>query len=244
VGVESERFLPEEATPPWIRAEHMARFAFASKFVKGATVLDCACGSGVGSRLFSDSQAKKVIALDLSDAALISAADRCAGSRVMLARADAMALPIRDESVDVVVSFETFEHLPEPERFLDESRRVLVPGGLLVCSTPNRTVYSPGHGPRSIPWNRYHTREYSDAEFVAALARRFRNCQHFGQNPIGLRRARVMTALGRTLPGNTGVRLNQATKLTRFISHDPERYRVESLRPDRAYEISIAVCER
>ena len=49
MGVESERFLPEETTPPWIRAEHMARFEFASEFVKGATVLDCACGSGVGS---------------------------------------------------------------------------------------------------------------------------------------------------------------------------------------------------
>jgi hypothetical protein len=40
-------------------AEHMARFAFASEFVKGVTVLDCACGSGVGSRRFSDSHAKK-----------------------------------------------------------------------------------------------------------------------------------------------------------------------------------------
>jgi len=222
----------------------MARFAFASKFVKGATVLDCACGTGVGSRLFSDSHAKKVVSLDLSDAALISTADRCGGRRVFLARANAMVLPIRDESVDVVVSLETFEHLPEPERFLDEARRVLVPGGLLVCSTPDRTVYSPGHQPSSIPWNRFHAREYSHAEFAAAVARRFRNCRHFGQNPIGLRRARLMTALGRALPGNTAVRLNQATKLTRFIGHDPERYRVMPRRRDRAYEITIAVCER
>jgi SAM-dependent methyltransferase len=155
-----------------------------------------------------------------------------------------LVLPIRDESVDLVVSFETFEHLPEPESFLDEARRVLVPGGRLVCSTPDRTVYSPGHEPHSIPWNRYHAREYSHAEFAAALARQFRNCQHFGQNPIGLRRARLMTALGRALPGNTAVRLNQATKLTRFRTHDLECYRVEPLRPDRAYEITIAVCER
>lgn len=46
-------------------------------------------------------------------------------------------LPFADGSVDVVVAGEVIEHVPHPDRLLAEVRRVLVPGGRLVLSTPN-----------------------------------------------------------------------------------------------------------
>jgi SAM-dependent methyltransferase len=48
---------------------------------------------------------------------------------------DAQALGIRDGSFDVVLCTEVLEHLPEPQRAIDEMFRVLVPGGLLLLTT-------------------------------------------------------------------------------------------------------------
>ena len=48
---------------------------------------------------------------------------------------DAQALGIRDASFDVVLCTEVLEHLPEPQRAIDEIFRVLVPGGQLLLTT-------------------------------------------------------------------------------------------------------------
>ncbi len=48
---------------------------------------------------------------------------------------DAQALGIRDASFDVVLCTEVLEHLPEPQRAIDEMYRVLVPGGQLLLTT-------------------------------------------------------------------------------------------------------------
>lgn len=49
----------------------------------------------------------------------------------------AQALPHANESVDHVVASEIFEHLISPLLFLQESARVLKPGGLMLMTTPN-----------------------------------------------------------------------------------------------------------
>lgn len=46
------------------------------------------------------------------------------------------ALPFQDESADCVVAFEVLEHMAEPGRLLEESRRILAPGGLMMISVP------------------------------------------------------------------------------------------------------------
>ena len=48
---------------------------------------------------------------------------------------DAQALGICDASFDVVLCTEVLEHLPEPQRAIDEMYRVLVPGGQLLLTT-------------------------------------------------------------------------------------------------------------
>lgn len=45
-------------------------------------------------------------------------------------------LPFEDGFADTVVSFMVFEHLPEPEVFLQECRRILRPGGSLHLTCP------------------------------------------------------------------------------------------------------------
>lgn len=49
---------------------------------------------------------------------------------------DARMLPIAGESIDAVFLFEVLEHVPTPQRVIEEIRRVLRPRGRLFLSTP------------------------------------------------------------------------------------------------------------
>ncbi len=63
-------------------------------------------------------------------------------------------LPLADNSVDLIVSDATFEHITHPEAMAPELGRVLKPGGWLCVRTPNRWGYI-GLGANLIP-NRWH----------------------------------------------------------------------------------------
>ena len=52
------------------------------------------------------------------------------------------AIPVASQSIDVVVCFETIEHLEHQAELLDEIKRVLTPDGVLVISSPDRLSYS------------------------------------------------------------------------------------------------------
>jgi 2-polyprenyl-3-methyl-5-hydroxy-6-metoxy-1,4-benzoquinol methylase len=49
--------------------------------------------------------------------------------------------PVESSSIDLLVSDAVLEHVPNPEQFFSECRRVLVPGGVLCIRTPNRWSY-------------------------------------------------------------------------------------------------------
>jgi SAM-dependent methyltransferase len=55
---------------------------------------------------------------------------------------DCEALPYDDESFDVVVMLEVYEHVADRKRLIDEIDRVLKPGGCLILSTPHRGMFS------------------------------------------------------------------------------------------------------
>ncbi len=88
-----------------------------------------------------------------------------------------MDLPLADASVDVVVSFETLEHIRDHEKFFIEIRRVLRPGGVFVVSTPDTNVYTLESGFS----NPHHLKELSRSEFRASILDRFRYCSFFDQ---------------------------------------------------------------
>jgi SAM-dependent methyltransferase len=235
--IEKERF-GEGFVPVWVEREHEARYAFAAAFVHGV-VLDCACGVGRGAKLFARNGADRVIALDASPGAARVATEH---TDIAGAAASGVALPLRDASVDVYVSLETIEHVDDDVGFLREVRRVLRPGGVFICSTPNRTVSNPGLGADGQPINRHHVREYAREDFEALLRRFFGSIEMKGQNPVSRGFASLMERVATVLPPPIPARLLQVLKLPRFIYDRPSHHDVRSEDPRLLYEFAVAVC--
>jgi 2-polyprenyl-3-methyl-5-hydroxy-6-metoxy-1,4-benzoquinol methylase len=159
-----ERFEPVAMHGLIIEAEHLARYAWATQLAEGKRALDAACGMGYGSRMLADAGAREVVGLDL-DKELIAGLQGDAPDNVTFEAGDLRRLPFPDDDFDLITCFESIEHVPDPELVLDELRRVLRPGGIVVISTPNRDVYTPG--------NPFHLRELTPNELEAELAERF-----------------------------------------------------------------------
>ena len=174
----------------------MARYLFARELVEAQTVVDCACGDGTSSRLLAD-RAARVWAFDVSAEAIETARDAHDAVNIEFAVADAASLPLDDGVATAYVSLETIEHLPDDRAFLREVVRVLdKQRGFLVCSTPDREVYSPGDNPGAEPWNQFHSREYSSPEFMELLGRFFSSIELYGQNPKLRSTTRLKARLG------------------------------------------------
>ena len=109
-----ERFVPGIAGE--IAHEHWHRYLFARRFAAGRRVLDVACGEGYGSALLAE-VAQDVRGLDIDAQTVVHASTRYAGlANVRFEQGSAAALSLPDASVDVVVSFETIEHLPRADQ--------------------------------------------------------------------------------------------------------------------------------
>ena len=133
-----ERFLPNEAGEMW--AEHWHRYHYIAPLTTAKRVLDVACGEGYGSALLARSAAT-VEGADIS-AEAIKHAKKAYSTYQNLAftQANCTRLPFADQSFDVVVSFETIEHLAEHVAFLVEIKRVLTQDGLLILADELTTV--------------------------------------------------------------------------------------------------------
>jgi SAM-dependent methyltransferase len=120
-----------------------------------------------------------VLGLDIGSEAIEHARQRY-GSRSNLAFdiADCTRLDhLPDASFDLIVSFETLEHVAAQESMLDGFARLLSPDGILLLSTPDKRTYSDLTG----FVNEHHVRELYRDEFEALIDARFRHRRLFGQ---------------------------------------------------------------
>jgi ubiquinone/menaquinone biosynthesis C-methylase UbiE len=143
---------------------HFKVYRFISQWAGGGDVLDVGCGTGYGTAYLAKT-ANSVIGIDLSRAAIRLATQRYPAHlfRVM----DAQQLSFPNESFDLIVSTENFEHLADQAHHLRELRRVLRPNGLGFIATPNPEMFVGIRNP-------YHTKENSFAELTALFAPIFR----------------------------------------------------------------------
>lgn len=93
-------------------------------------LLDLGCGSWRSPETIASRGFKRVIALDLfSDKTLEEYRQRLSAQQVEILNYDGATIPLASSSVDVVSSLCMFEHVINVERLLDESHRILRPGG-------------------------------------------------------------------------------------------------------------------
>jgi len=149
-----------------IRPDHVARYDFAVSKIGGAeTVLDLACGVGYGSWIIAErTSCQRVIGMDISPEAISYGREFYRHPKIEFREGDCVATGLPAASIDLVVSFETIEHIPDAPAFLREMRRVLKPGGRLIGSTPNQEQLP--FTPQAFP---FHVRHYLPSELTALL---------------------------------------------------------------------------
>ena len=104
----------------------------------GGIALDVGCGPGSVTASLGRAAGPDVLALgvDISEPMLARAVRAEAGPQIGFLRADAQRLPLRDETVDAVVSIAVLQLVPDPAAALAEMARVLRPGGRLAVMVP------------------------------------------------------------------------------------------------------------
>ena len=173
-----ERFVPG-INDIQLEIEHYQRYESVQELVRHKTVLDAACGEGYGSNILAGT-AEKVIGLDISDEAVERAKIKYGDTaNLSFVIGSIVKLPLEDNSVDIIVSFETIEHVAEELQvgFLREIGRVLKKDGILVMSTPNKEIYSDLYNYK----NEFHIKEFYKDEFIRFLGTIFENIKLYNQ---------------------------------------------------------------
>ena len=124
--------LPAELDPPSF--ERRLRFLL-SKVRAGDRALDVGCGVGEFTAAMATAGAH-AIGVDVAEAALRRARARHPGVEFRLVPFDG-PLPFEDGSFELVWASEVIEHVADTARWLSEIRRVLVPRGRLLVTTPS-----------------------------------------------------------------------------------------------------------
>lgn len=242
--IATERVKSGDWLPPWTVAEHEARYAFASRFVRGLAVVDCASGNGNGAAVFLRHSPDFLIGIDVDQGAVDAANEWLGGDRSTFRRAEATSLPLGDSTADVFISLETIEHLEDDRGFLDEVARVLKPSGVFVCSTPNRRVTNPGAGIDDKPWNPFHVREYSPSELLARVEGHFVVEEVCGQNPCSVVRIAILDWIGRRVSKMLAVRFNQLWKCRWFLRPGGRLHEVRGCGSGDSFEYLVLVARR
>jgi SAM-dependent methyltransferase len=156
--------LDEKDCHLWMKLEHLGHYLFAADFLKQykpKVVADISCGIGYGIPELRRA-AQTVIGVD-SSREMIEIASKSIftegnSPNIRFLKKDLdgedLTPEIEAESVDAVVSFETIEHLVDPNRAISQFSQILRPGGFFICSVPN--VLSETRARACLPRNRCH----------------------------------------------------------------------------------------
>ncbi len=148
--------------------EHLVRYLLAINYIKEKKVLDIACGTGYGAHILAP-YCKEIVGLDNSDDAINLAKKRYIHKNLSFLKTDATSTNLNPSSFDVIISFETIEHIENQRAFLSEIMNLLKPDGLLLLSCPN-IAWSKKHNIK----NEFHFREYTYHEVRNLLSPYFK----------------------------------------------------------------------
>ena len=128
-------------------------------------VLDIACGTGYGTRIIAP-HVRSVVGADIDPDTVEKATSLSAShTNIEFMIGDVTSLDQPSNRFDAVTSMETIEHVDDIA-YMTELHRVLIPGGILILSTPQNSY-------GAIPINAEHQREYSLDEITRLCSRYF-----------------------------------------------------------------------
>jgi ubiquinone/menaquinone biosynthesis C-methylase UbiE len=203
-----ERIVPHTKEWEAYYANHIFRYDFAERQIKHPIrILDAACGVGYGTCFLADKFGVETIGVDVSESALAVAENQFKTDKTVFIRDDCESLKKITGIFSHAVSYETFEHLENPDSFLTRAYELLDVNGALILSTPNADVTSPD---RKVEWA-FHEKEYRASELVELVQTAgFKNIRLFGQtySSLGLLRNEMRKELNR-LHHNPWIRLGK-----------------------------------
>ncbi len=146
--------------------KHLSRYRFASMFVGGGTVLDCACGSGYGSTILA-TKADRVISVDVSSESIDFAVKNNASPKIEYSCKPLQHLDFEPRSLRTVVSLETLEHVSKADMvaYLRAAAGWIEQGGCFVGSSP-MLRFRDG---KPYVTNPYHVNELERSELVSTV---------------------------------------------------------------------------
>jgi 2-polyprenyl-3-methyl-5-hydroxy-6-metoxy-1,4-benzoquinol methylase len=161
---------------PFANLEHMIRYAFVAPFIQGKRVLDISCGSGYGTQYLAIQGASEVVGVDIDKESIEFAQKFHQHPVVSYIQSDAHHVKeLADASFDVIISFETIEHVEKPRDFLFELRRLLKSDGQAFISCPNDYRVS--------PWiSEFHIHKFRFSEFRDLIVSIFGEAAFLGQH--------------------------------------------------------------
>jgi len=172
IDEKGERMVPAFHEKQLVYGEHISRYLAASEIIKNKIVLDIASGSGYGSSLLSEN-ASFVYGVDNDKQSIDYSKRNYKKSNIEFRLGTAENIPLKDSSVDAVVSFETIEHIEDFNLFLKEIKRVLKKDGFLIISTPNDYEFPEG--------NHFHKHEFYPEELKKLLSKHYKYTKHYYQ---------------------------------------------------------------
>ena len=159
-----------------VSIEHLHRYALAKNYIKNKIVLDIACGEGYGTNLLSEN-ASFVYGVDIDRETVEKAKIKYTKENIQFLEGNTSAIPLNDNSVDVVISFETLEHHDKHDEMMLEITRVLKPNGVLIISTPDKLFYSDERNYK----NEFHVKELYKEDFCFLISKYFKKQQLLSQ---------------------------------------------------------------
>lgn len=147
----------------------ISRVLLGKRLQAGVRVLDAGCGTGGVLRwLIDEGRVGRAVGVDVASAAIDLARERVPEAELHVA--PVRALPLEDESFDLVVSNDVLQHVFDHEvvESLRELRRVLAPGGALLLRT---------NGARKLRRERGDWRAYDRGMLAAVLEQAGFSCE-------------------------------------------------------------------
>jgi len=180
-----ENGLPARPRKKWDTIEqyiqflrHFAAYIYAETFVRGKSILEIGCGTGYGADYLSQF-ASNIIAIDISKKCVMYSHTTCKKENVNFLLSSGLHVPLKDDSIDIVLSFQVIEHIESRKvrDFLSDIKRVLKDRGVFIASTPNKKLRLL---PFQKPWNPEHRKEYNYKEFKEVLGNFFEEVEVYG----------------------------------------------------------------